>query len=199
MGNFYLWEGGVAVLCGGRSRRMGRDKAMLPFGSESMAARVVRLARLVGGPVTVVGPSTLTDAGGDGLLADPGEGPLVALATVLRSTPHKRVLLLACDMPLVKPGVLRHLTGVAGESDACVPRVGGLAVPTCAVYRREVAGIADALVARGARSLRALLEVLAVRWVEERELRSVDPDLVSFMDCDTPEEYARALAIAGVL
>jgi molybdopterin-guanine dinucleotide biosynthesis protein A len=79
-----------------------------------------------------------------------------------------------------------------------VPRVAGVAVPTCAVYRRDVIGVAEPLVARGARSLRALIDVVSVRWVEERELRTVDPDLISFIDCDTPEDYARALALAGV-
>lgn len=177
---------------------MGRDKAALPFGGESMLARVTRAARLVSDDVILVGGDALPFAGPHRWLADSGDGPLVALTTALRSAREGDVLLLACDMPLVTPALLRLLHALAGDADACVPRVDGIAVPTCAVYRREVVAIAGPLVARGARALRELLEGLSVRWVEESELRTVDPDLVSFIDCDTPEDYARALAIAGI-
>ena len=177
---------------------MGRDKAALPFGGESMVARAVHIASQVSADVMVVGPSVVAEAGHARHIADPGDGPLVAVTTALRSAREEAVLLLACDMPLVTPALLRLLHALAGDADACVPRVDGIAVPTCAVYRREVVAIAGPLVARGARALRALLEGLSVRWVEESELRTVDPDLVSFIDCDTPEDYARALAIAGI-
>ena len=174
---------------------MGRDKASLPFGGESMLSRAVRIARLASDDVLLVGPMT-AEASQARDLVDPGQGPLVALAMALRSARESHVLLLACDMPLVVPAMPRHLRALAGDSDACVPRVGGIAVPTCAIYRRDIADVADALVARGGRSLRALLEVIRVRWVEEEELRAVDPDLASFIDCDTPEDYARALKFA---
>jgi molybdopterin-guanine dinucleotide biosynthesis protein A len=176
---------------------MGRDKAALPFGGESLLARAVHAVSQVSDDVMVVGPLAVA-AGGARHTPDPGEGPLVALTTALRSAREGHVLLLACDMPLVTPALLRQLHALAGEADACVPRVDGIPVPTCAIYRRDVIEVADPLVARGERALRALLERLSVRWVEESELRTADPDLVSFIDCDTPEDYARALAIAGV-
>jgi molybdopterin-guanine dinucleotide biosynthesis protein A len=177
---------------------MGRDKAGLPFGGESMLARAVHTVSEVSDDVMVVGPSAVAAAGQPRHVSDPGEGPLVALTMALRSAREGKVLLLACDMPLVTPALLRHLQALAGEADACVPRVEGIAVPTCAIYRRDVVEVAGPLVARGERALRALLEGLSVRWVEESELRTADPDLASFIDCDTPEDYARALAIAGV-
>jgi molybdopterin-guanine dinucleotide biosynthesis protein A len=188
----------VAVLCGGRSRRMGRDKAALPFGGESMLARAVRTASAVSEDVMVVGLSRMAEVAPARHLSDPGDGPLVALTTALRSAREGEVLLLACDMPLVTPALLRQLHALAGQAEACVPRVDGIAVPTCAIYRRDVVEVAEALVARGERALRSLLDRLSVRWVEESELRTADPDLASFIDCDTPEDYARALAIAGV-
>lgn len=177
---------------------MGRHKATLPFGSQSMLARAVHAASQVSDDVMVVGPSPVAEAGHARHIPDAGEGPLVALTTALRSAREGDVLLLACDMPLITPALLRLLQTLAGDADACVPRVEGIAVPTCAIYRRDVVEVAEALVARGERALRALLEVLSVRFVEDRELRAADPDLVSFIDCDTPEDYARALAIAGV-
>ena len=185
------------VLCGGRSSRMGRDKATLPFGTETSAGRVLRLVREVTTDIVLVGrgdPGALTDCR---VIGDPGKGPLVALAIGLGATSAHRTLVVACDMPLVRPALLTHLVERIGEYDACVPRIEAVAVPTCAVYARGVDAVARSLVAAGERSLRALLERVSVRWVEESELREIDPDLGSFIDCDTPQDYARALRVAG--
>ena len=186
------------VLCGGRSSRMGRNKAILPFKGETSTDRVVRLVREVTTDIVLVGrrdPGVLTDCP---VIGDPGEGPLVALAIGLGATSALRTLVVACDMPLVRPALLAHLVERIGEHDACVPRTAGTAVPTCAVYARGATEVARSLVAAGDRSLRALLDRVSVQWVEEPELREVDPDLRSFIDCDTPEDYARALRIAGL-
>lgn len=186
------------VLCGGRSSRMGRDKAGLRFGSETSLERVVRLVREVTADVVIAGESSATRPMRERVVGDPGHGPLVALGVGLGAVGTGRALLVACDMPLVRPGLLRRLLELQGDFDACVPRVDGLAIPTCAVYARRVEGVVQSLVEGGERSLRALVDRLSVRWVEEVELRDVDPGLQSFIDCDTPEDYARALAIAGL-
>jgi molybdopterin-guanine dinucleotide biosynthesis protein A len=175
---------------------MGRDKCALPFGSETFLDRVVRVVRDVTPDVVVVGRPATESPVAPRAIGDPGEGPLVALGLGLREVVTERALLVACDMPLLTPGVIRLLLELHGDHDACVPRLAGVALPTCAVYARRVDRIVKALVAEGERSLRALLDRLTVRWVEDSELRAIDPELQSFMDCDTPEDYARALKIA---
>ena len=123
-----------------------------------------------------------------------GLGPLAGLATGLASVGAGRALLLACDMPLLVPAVLRRLLELAGDADACVPLVDGMPMTTCAVYATRVLSRAQSHLAAGKRSLRALLDDVSVRWVSADELRDLDPELLSFWDCDTPEHYQAALS-----
>jgi molybdopterin-guanine dinucleotide biosynthesis protein A len=184
------------VLCGGSSTRMGRDKALLPFGQETLVARVVRIARSVTGEVvTVASPAQpLPDVGR--VVRDPVEhaGPLAGLVTGFGAVDSDRVLLLACDLPLLVPALLRRILDRVGEAAACVPVIDGMPMPTCAVYASRVAPIAVRRLAEGHRSLRGLLDEIDVRWLSGGELHDVDPELISFLDCDTPEAYAEALA-----
>jgi molybdopterin-guanine dinucleotide biosynthesis protein A len=101
-------------------------------------------------------------------------------------------------MPLLRPALVRRLLDLAAGHDACVPVVDGFPVPTCAVYRSEHAATAQALVAQGGLGPRALLDRIDTRYVEAGELREADPDLASFLDCNTPERYAAALRDAGL-
>jgi molybdopterin-guanine dinucleotide biosynthesis protein A len=94
--------------------------------------------------------------------------------------------------------LLRRLLELGSGADACVPLVNGLPMTTCAVYATRVAATARELVAGGRLSLRGLLDVVAVQWVEGDTLRELDPDLRSFHDCDTPERYREALRLAGL-
>ena len=185
------------VLCGGRSSRMGRDKALLRFGTETSTARVTRLVREVTSDIVLVGAAAPGGATGPEAVDDPGEGPLVAFGVGLDRVSAGHALLVACDMPLLRPALVRHLCAAVGTYDACVPRIDGMPMPLCAVYARHVDGVVRSLVAAGERSMRALLDRVSVRWVEASELRAVDPDLQSFLDCDTPEDYRRALELAG--
>ena len=182
------------VLCGGRSRRMGRDKASLPFGNATLLERVVAAVASVTDEVVVVGRSSPTLSFARVMPdATEGLGPLGGLLTGLDAATRPLVLLVSCDMPLLVPEVLGRLLELVGDADACVPRIAGRAMPTCAVYATRVTDIVRARLQTDDRSLRGLLDTLRVRWVDADELRDVDPDLLSFLDCDTPEEYAAAL------
>lgn len=187
------------VLAGGTSSRMGRDKLSLPFGDASVMARVIDTVRTVAGDVIVCGtPSDVPDD--VRVLADvrPGQGPLVALLDAVAEIPSDVVLVVAGDMPLVHAQLLSLVLRELNEHDACVPRVDGILVPTCAAYRRLcVLDAAPALRAAGRTSLHALVASLDVRVLEEDTLRMADPGLLSFTPCNTPGDYRRALARAG--
>jgi molybdopterin-guanine dinucleotide biosynthesis protein A len=190
----------VIVLCGGRSTRMGRDKAALPFGAETLLARVVRTARTIADDVVVVGDPRQPMPPQVRVMPDAveGLGPLAGLSTGLAAVDGDRALLVACDMPLLSPALLRGLLALAGDHDASVPLVDGVPMTTCAVYATRLGPRAQALLRKGTRSLRALLDEVSVQWVSDDKLRGLDPDLVSFWDCDTPERYQAALRRAGL-
>lgn len=188
------------VLCGGRSTRMGRDKASLPFGDELLLERVRRLAREVASEVLLVAREGQELPRGWEAVRDPAEGlgPLAGLAAGLDAMTGERAFVCACDMPLLRPALARRLLELSQGHEACVPVVDGFPVPTCAVYVKSTAALARELVA--ARELRpkALLASVRTRFVAGDELRDVDPELLSFLDCDTEAGYRVALAAAGL-
>ncbi len=179
---------------------MGRDKAALPFGDETLVVRVVRIVRGVASDVVLVAREGQPLPDGLDAVRDPAEGlgPLAGIAAGLAAIMGERAFVAACDMPLLRPALVRRLFELSRGWDACVPVVDGFAVPTCAVYARGLADRAAALVA--ARQLRplALFESVKTRFVGGDELRDVDPELASFLDCDTEEAYAEALRAAGL-
>ena len=188
------------VLCGGRSRRMGRDKASLRFGSETLLARVVRLVGEVAADVVLVAREGQELPAGFEALRDPAEGlgPLAGIAVGLSAVRGDRALVVACDMPLLRAGLARRLLERSEGVDACVPVVDGYPVPTCAVYARSTAARARELLERRELRPRAFLDGLRTRYVAEDELRDVDPELLSFLDCDDEEGYRNALRAAGL-
>jgi molybdopterin-guanine dinucleotide biosynthesis protein A len=95
-------------------------------------------------------------------------------------------------MPLIKPAVLRRLVELLGEADICVAIVDGQASPLCAVYRSPVAGVAQQLLAGGERRVMALLDRVQTERAEAAMFRDLDPDLDSFVSCNTPEQLEAA-------
>jgi molybdopterin-guanine dinucleotide biosynthesis protein A len=192
------------ILCGGRSRRMGRDKASLQFGNETLLARMVRLVGQVVPEVVLVAregqelPAGLREC--DRIARDPAEGlgPLAAIAAGLPVIHGERALVVACDMPLLRPSLARRLLDLSEGYEACVPVIDGVTMATCAVYGRAAATRAATLVAE--RRLRPLflLERLNTRTVGPDDLRDVDPHLDSFRNCNTPDDYRAALRAAGL-
>jgi len=189
------------VLCGGRSTRMGRDKAGLPFGDETLASRVARLVGQVVGDVVLVAREGQVLPVGLEAVRDPAEGlgPLAGIAVGLEAVRGERAFVAACDMPLLRPTVVRRLLDLSEGYEAVVPLIDGFAMTTCAVYSRTTAALAAALVAE--RRLRPLflVERVRTRYVGGEHFTDIDPDLESFRDCNTPERYAEALDRAGIV
>lgn len=184
------------VLAGGKSRRMGADKATLPFGEATLLERVVHRVKACCHPVFVVlsRPGSYPHLGLS-VLVDrwPGLGPLAGLDVGLRACPEEYAAVVACDLPFVKPRFLRGLARQAKGADAAVP-VTDRPHPLCAVYRRRVADVAELLLRAGGGSLRDLLARVQVHYVPEEVLRRWDPHLESLVNVNTPEDYAQALA-----
>ena len=187
------------VLAGGRSRRMGQDKATLPFGDETLLERTVRIVREVVPEVLVISREDQPRVGDFRVVHDSAEGlgPLAGLVKGLEVMSSERAFLTSCDVPFLKPEYLRLMIELSQGHPITVPLVDGYHMTTSAVYTREVLPVAQELLA--ARRLRPLFLVEAVdaRIVTADDLRDVDPDLQSFRNCNTQEEYEQALRDAG--
>jgi molybdopterin-guanine dinucleotide biosynthesis protein A len=179
------------LLTGGRSRRMGVDKASLVIDGETLAVRAGRRLAAVCEPVLELGD------GGSGFdhvrESPPGAGPLAALAAAgvalrARCVPGP-ALLLAVDLPAVDEPLLRWLRDRPG-SPTLVPRVDGRLQPVCARYGADALLAAESLVIGGVRALHELFDVVEHDVVAEAEWGAVtSPD--AFLDLDTPTDAQR--------
>jgi molybdopterin-guanine dinucleotide biosynthesis protein A len=207
---------GAVVLCGGQSRRMTQDKAWLPFGSEFMLQRVVRV---VGHCVPK--HNIVVVAGMDQELPPlpeqvrvvrdmaPARGPLPALLAGLLDLPELvgAAFVTGCDAPLLRPTVIdwmfwRLAMAPPVESldyfEAIVPADDSRLHPLCAAYRPTCRiGLAGAAMA-GITSLQGVIEkgLIKARRVTLDEMRRVDRELDSLASCNTPEEYEAIVARA---
>ena len=188
--------GGI-VLCGGLSKRMGRPKLELPFGPETLLQRVVRILIEVLEPVVVVaGPEQeLPSLPGNVRIArdrQPGLGPLSGLATGL-SELHQdcdAAFVTGCDTPLLKTEFIQRMCRELGDGDVAVCRQESYLHPLAAVYRTRLAEMAQAYVEQGRLRPGQLIQNCDARVIEVDALRTVDPELHSLRNLNTPEEYA---------
>jgi molybdenum cofactor guanylyltransferase len=176
------------VLVGGRSSRMGCDKALLPFRGGALAQSVARAVSAAAGSATMVGDPARYGGLGYAVIADlyPGEGPLGGILTALRNTSADWNLITACDMPQLDPELLRGLLKTAAESvaDALLP-VGpeGRPEPLCALYHRRCLEPFAAAFASGVRKVTAALETVGT-------VRLPMAEASIFQNVNTPEEWA---------
>lgn len=192
--------GGI-ILCGGRSSRMGRAKAWLPFDDEAMLQRVVRILRTVVDPIVVVAApgQEIPTLPADVIIArDPeeGRGPLQGLAAGLASAPSlalQAFYLSSCDVPFLQPSFIQRMIELLGENAIAVPDVDGYKHPLAAVYRVSVKPVVDELLAANRLRPVFLFEKCPTRLVTAAELVEADPTLQSLRNLNTPEEYEAAI------
>jgi len=195
--------GGI-VLSGGRSARMGLDKATLPFGPELMLQRVVRLLREVVSPVTVVAATgqSLPDLPDDVLTTvdqHPDRGPLEGLhAGLLVAQNHSdAVYVTSCDVPLLRPAFVRRMCALLGEHDIVVPVDENHVHPMAGVYRTHLVPQVRKLLDEQRFRPLFLIQKSKSFQVSADELRDIDPELTSLFNSNRPADYLSALRQAG--
>ena len=188
------------VLCGGRSTRMASPKAMLPFGSETMLQRVVRLLGSVVSPIVVVAAAdqplpSLPDSAILTRDERPDRGPLEGLRAGLKALPSTAdaAYVTSCDVPLLVPEFVVRMLELADGYDAAVVEIDGFAHPLSAVYRRSTLSHVESLLAQDRRRPVYLFDAVRTRRVSQDEMKAVDPDLLTLRNLNTPEDYRQAL------
>ena len=192
-----------AVLAGGRGRRIGGDKPSIELGGRTLARRAVDAVRMTGLDVALVlrphQPVPLTARTVE-VVRDELEdaGPLGGLQALLRRLPSEWALVVPCDQPFLAPDLLRGLLDQPREDVDVV--VGWLVTwlqPLPGLYRRTCLPFVERALARGERSLRELLDALRLREVSETDLRQWDPQMLSYVNVNTPADLARARALVA--
>lgn len=183
-----------AVLAGGNSTRMGRDKAGLALADgETLLHRTVALLRAAGAAEVLVSVRAGQTRGVPGTREIPDElpdaGPLAGLAAVLGASAQPQVLVLAVDLARMTPEFLRELRARAATGRGVVPVDARGVQPLAAVYPAAAAESARRALADGRRSLRAWAEELARAGLVE--LWPVPAAAAGALaNCNTPEDWA---------
>ena len=189
----------AALLLGGASRRMGRDKARLELRGEPAATRLANLLASLFEDVMLVGGDAPPEA--PGRRVPDQSGPACALrgvASALAAAREERVLVLATDLMAMTADLLLAIAAYP-EADAVVPRSAGFAHPLCALYRRAPAlAAAQRCLASESLALQNVLAQLDVRWLEGDDLAAIDPEGEALGNINTPDDYARLLARESV-
>lgn len=196
----------AVVLAGGRSSRMGADKAAMAWGAETMLGRVVaELSHCFEELVVVAGPrqdaAAIALSGAAARVvrdSQPFEGPVAALRLGLARVHAEVAFVCACDLPLVSARLALALCEMAVGHDAAIPVVQGRLQVLHAAYGKSCLPALDAMIRRGTRKLQELPPLLDARIVAENELRAHDPELRSFLNVNTPADYTRALRLARI-
>lgn len=167
---------------------MGRDKALLEIDGETLAASAARRLAGVCGEVVVADAGRGALSGHPAVPDGPGRGPAAGILGAARARPGRLLLVLAVDLPRVPVLLLAELARPG--FDLALPRWTGGAEPLCALYGPAALAVLEERVARGRLDLRSLPDEpgLAVRWLEEAEIRRFGEPRELFLNLNRPED-----------
>lgn len=187
------------VLAGGQGRRMGGGKPFKKLAGHSLVNLAVQRLRPFCSRLMVVAgelePLAYLDCE---LVADrwPGQGPLAAILTAMLACEEETLLVLAVDLPLVRPGVLEILIREA-QSENAVALAGPTGIePLLAVYKRSAIPAAQRLVDAGERRIRMLLQAVGAKLLGPEYWSIADPEALSLVNVNHPEDLDRAARLA---
>jgi molybdopterin-guanine dinucleotide biosynthesis protein A len=183
------------ILAGGKSSRMGSDKAFLHLGDETLLAHALKLAGAVTEEVKIVGDATKFSPFGR-VVEDVyrNRGPLGGIHAALSASSIDLNLMLAVDLPFVDADFLQYLLSRARESTAIVtlPRAAGGLQPLCAVYRRPFAEIAEEALRNGRNKIDSLFAKAGTCVIEDDELVRAGFSSEMFHNLNTPDDLKKA-------
>src|SRR4030042_1537965 len=188
------------VLAGGRSLRLGRDKALEQIGGQCLIDRVIDRLRPLGDEIIVVTSSGNRLPGiGVKQVQDSysGKGALIGIYSGLREATSQYNVVVGCDMPFLNIDLLSYIKGVADGFDIAIPRLGDQVEPLHAVYSMDCLAQMEQRLKQGRFTVSELLGSVKVRYVEGEEIDRFDPQHLSFFNIyyESDLERARALLI----
>ncbi len=187
----------LAIIAGGQSRRMGRDKAFVQLGGKSLIQRLLERTADLGQAETLLitnKPAAYAHLQlpmhGDAL---PGKGSLGGIYTALLNATSEFVLALACDMPFVNGDLLRFMIAqINMDIDIVVPRVDGYPQGLHAIYRKTCTQPIREQMEANRLKIIGFYGQMRVCYLDEADYFAFDPLALSFTNLNTPEELAEA-------
>lgn len=187
----------LAIIAGGQSRRMGRDKAFVKLGGLTLIQRVIQRSADLGQAETILITNKPADYAHLGLPMHrdflPGKGSLGGIYTALMQASSPAVLVLACDMPFVNGELLRFMIAqLDADTDIVVPRVAGYPQALHAIYRKTCIDPIRAQLEANRLKIIRFYDQMRARYLDEVDYAEFDAGGSSFANLNTPAELAQA-------
>ena len=179
----------IAVLAGGKSSRMGRDKGLVVFRGKKMIEQVLKVAAAISSDILIIANSEAYRQFSYPCFEDEIKdcGPMGAIFTALQQAKADKVLVLSCDVPLISASVLQQLAKNCGEESALVASHDGQIQPLCGIYDKKCIGFFKETIGLGNFQMKALLaEMDAKTMAFEGEAYNQ-----AFLNINTPEDLAQ--------
>lgn len=183
----------AVILAGGASRRMGTDKAMLDFNGCPLLSLIVEYMECMFEKVLIAGgdPQRYADQAVPVVpdLFD-GKGAIVGIHAGLSAATTDRIFAIACDSPYPCADLIRKLIDIDREAAWVVPRTELGLEPLFSIYHKSCLPALEQIIAENKRRISLLGGMVPTCYVGEAILRSIDPELRSFVNVNTPEDLA---------
>ncbi len=179
------------VLVGGKSRRFGKNKALVKIGGVPLIERVTRVLTSIFEETVLITNTPdlyayLNLAMREDLIKD--LGPIGGIYTALSSLRHEAAFLVACDMPFLNPALICHMVECRPGFDLVVPRIGWKLEALHALYTKGCLPAIKHLIRSRRYQVISFFHEVSARYVDEAEIRLFDPDLRSFYNINRPQE-----------
>ena len=179
------------ILAGGKSSRYGSNKALVKVNGARLIERAVAAMKTVFEQVILV-----TNTPDDYAFLElpmvqdliKGLGPIGGIYTGLETISEKAGFFVACDMPFLQEGLLRHMLDVREDFDAVIPRMDWMIEPLHALYTKNCLQVIKASIEAHEYQIVKCLQLLRVRYLERGELLAFDPKLLSFFNINEPKD-----------
>ncbi|MCD6526166.1 MAG: molybdenum cofactor guanylyltransferase [Desulfuromonas sp.] len=182
----------AAILAGGKSTRMGCDKALLPFGEQRLIDHVYqRLASLFAEVIIVTNsPKSYADIPCRKVVdCHPGMGVLSGIHSALCHATEDRVFIVGCDMPFISAPLIRHICSFADQGEVILPYSAGGHEPLHALYAKSCLPAVERLLNQKQRRVGALFEQVETLRLTAEDIVHLDPQGKSFRNINTPQDY----------
>ncbi|MEA3459109.1 MAG: molybdenum cofactor guanylyltransferase [Chloroflexota bacterium] len=189
------WRITAIILAGGRSHRLGLDKALLRLDGETLLeAAVKKVATLSDEVIVAVSGPLPYRLPGAHLVTDihPGCGPLGGIHAGLAAASNFYSLVVACDMPFLNIELLRYMVEIAPGNDVVMPRLGTYLEPLHAIYSKDCLKPIERRIEAENFKVSDFLSEVRVRYLEREDIERFDPEHLSFFNINTMEDLERA-------
>jgi len=193
-----ITDASAVVLVGGKSSRMGRAKALLPFDGEPLIVHVIRaLKKMFAETVVVAAPDQELPSLPAVLVRDEVayQGPVSGIYHGLKAATKEVCFVTSCDAPFLNLQLISQLLAQISDCDVVVPYWQQRFQPLHAVYRTSVLPLLKEQLERGELRPIFLYDKVRTRKIQEDEIRQLDPEGLSFLNMNSPAEYDAALQL----